>query len=193
MHFETKLLRQVRGLDDEVPFCKVVNALAFVVKESDLLRRCHDFSVLRATSLLMKHQISRQLWVQLLTFEVSGLLVHLTARQLRIASLGGQASVSIDRRKRALHQLATLQDVVDCITEDRLSVHVALDLKQELPTGHTVSDLERKESILVGELGVKCEHERLLLQAFVLLKLEVGDVHVLLPRLVLDREAHRRQ
>ena len=179
VHLEAELLWQILRLDNEVPLGQVVDAPAVVIEKADLPRRGNGLSGLRASRLLVEHEEGRQPRVRL-AFQRRRLLVHLTARQLRVPSLGGQSPEPIDAVQRALHELAALEDVVDRVAEDSLPVDVPLDLEEELPAGHAVGDLERL-CVLVGELRVERKQESLLLEALVLLELKVRDVHVLLP------------
>lgn len=147
------------------------------------------------------------------------------------ADLRADLAVLVDGVEGTLHELATLEQVVDVISEHILAVNVALDLEQELAARHSVRDLDARPALVqkasVGKpdsplvvalmrlvlsslrifhrgsrlvlrpsllkqalLEVKAKHERLLLEALVVLVLEVRDVHVLLLRSVLDRKRH---
>jgi len=80
----------------------------------------------------------------------------------------------------ALHQLASLEEVVDVVGENCLAVHVPLDFKHELSPGHAICDLQSfVQLILLLIHKIETKHKCFLFQMFISLKLKICNMSVL--------------
>ena len=123
-----------------------------------------------------------------LALQIYVLSLGLSYRDMRdLNDVVGHHSVVVDGVEGAFHKLSTLQKVVDFVSEHSLAMSVTLNLEHELPTSHTIGDLQSLiENLFVSIHQIEAKHESLLLDILIVLKLEVRNLSVLLFRSILD-------
>lgn len=165
LNLKSELLWQILSFDQEVPLFEIIDLAIKLVVERHMMNL--PFLV---------HMIVD------LTLKVNILSLCLRNRDMRdLNHVVCHHPVVVDGVEGALHELTSLQEIMDFVCEDSLAMGVPLNLEHELPPCHTIGDLQCfVEHLLVLVQQIKAKHEGLLLQVLVVLKLEVRDVSILL-------------